>query len=71
MIDQTHEINDGHYFELMDRIHVITCNINDHVLEHPLTEKLDNVKKLIDEAIDKLSEAYQLIGQTLPDKEHE
>lgn len=56
------EINDGHYLELMDRLHVVNCTIEDHITTHPLTTSLPEVKKLIEEAQDKLSEAYQIVG---------
>lgn len=32
------KINDGHYLELMDRLHIVMSNIDDHILNHPLTE---------------------------------
>lgn len=56
-------INDGHYLELMDRLHVQTCMIDDHLVNHPLTKKIKKVKKLIDEAEWALLEAYQIVGQ--------
>ena len=27
------EINDGHYLELMDRLHVVSCTIDDHLVK--------------------------------------
>ena len=56
------EINDGHYLELMDRLHVANCMIEDHITTHPLTDTLPEVKKLVEEAQSKLWEAYQLVG---------
>ena len=56
------EINDGHYLELMDRLHVVNCIIEDHITTHPLTNSLPEVKKLAEEAQSKLWEAYQLVG---------
>jgi len=57
------KINDGHYLELMDRLHVQTCTIDSHLLSHPLTYKLKKVRKLIDTAQWALLEAYQVVGQ--------
>ena len=57
------KINDGHYLELMDRIHVQTCMIDSHLSSHPLTKKLKKVRKLIDSAQWALLEAYQVVGQ--------
>ncbi len=56
------KINDGHYLELMDRLHVQTCMIDDHLVSHPLTKKIKKVKKLIDNALMSLAEAYQIVG---------
>ena len=57
------EINDGHYLELMDRLHVQTCMIDSHLSGHPLTKKLKKVRKLINSAQWALLEAYQIVGQ--------
>ena len=56
------KINDGHYLELMDRLHVQTCMIDDHLVSHPLTKKIKKAKKLIDCAVMSLAEAYQIVG---------
>jgi len=56
------KINDGHYLELMDRLHVQTCMIDDHLVSHPLTKKIKKAKKLIDDAVMSLAEAYQIVG---------
>jgi hypothetical protein len=56
------KINDGHYLELMDRLHVQTCMIEDHLVSHPLTKKIKKAKKLIDDAVMCLAEAYQIVG---------
>jgi hypothetical protein len=57
------KINDGHYLELMDRLHVQTCMIEDHLANHPLTKKIKKAKKLIDSAGMSLAEAYQIVGR--------
>lgn len=57
------KINDGHYLELMDRLHVQTCMIEDHLVGHPLTKKIKKVKKLINDSQWALLEAYQIVGQ--------
>ena len=61
------KINDGHYSELMDRIHVIMCTINDHCLEHPLTQNEPAIENKINDAIALLYEAYQLVGDKSPE----
>ena len=55
-------INSGHYLELMDRIHIIMMNIQDHLIEHPLAENEKDIQKKIEKAQHKLWEAYQLVG---------
>ena len=57
------KINDGHYLELMDRLYIQICMIEDHLLNHPLTKKLKKVKKLVDISGMALAEAYQLVGE--------
>jgi hypothetical protein len=60
------EINDGHYLELMDRLHVIICTLNDHCLEHPLSESDSDIKFQIDYAIGQLWDVYQMVGKKSP-----
>ena len=56
-------INKGHYLELMDRIHVVMCNINDHILNHPLTENEIDITNKVETAFSNLWDAYQIVGQ--------
>jgi hypothetical protein len=55
-------INAGHYLELMDRIHVVSCTIDDHILNHPLSENEKDIQNKIDLALELLLEAYQMVG---------
>lgn len=63
------EINDGHYLEVMDRLHVIMETIDTHLLQHPLVEQNPELGALIDESIGDLFRAYQLTGNLLPEKQ--
>jgi xanthine dehydrogenase molybdopterin-binding subunit B len=65
------EINPGHYLELMDRIHIVMMNVQDHLLEHPLTQKYKDIEKQIEDAQHKLLKAYQLVGQKDYENENE
>jgi hypothetical protein len=56
------EINDGHYLELMDRLHVVCCTINEHILNHPLTEVNPLIQSKIENALESLYDAYQDVG---------
>jgi hypothetical protein len=62
-------LNDGHYLELMDRIHIINCTINDHLLTHPVANADSRVHSLLDKAIDELMDAYQIIGELIVEKQ--
>ena len=55
-------INKGHYFELMDRIHIVACMIDDHILNHPLSENEPDIQRKLDEALSLLLDTYQLVG---------
>ena len=55
-------INAGHYLELMDRLHVVNCTIDDHILNHPLTEHHKDIQDKIGDALELLFEAYQMVG---------
>ena len=46
----------------MDRLYVMMNTVNDHALQHPFTENYQEVGKLIQEALEKMWEAYQLVG---------
>lgn len=56
------EINDGHYLELMDRLHVIMSNLNDHCVKHPLAQSDDEIKFKIEYALGQVWDAYQTVG---------
>jgi hypothetical protein len=60
------EINDGHYLELMDRLHVVSCTIDDHILNHPLCGVNKDIQNKVDEALSLLMEAYQMTGNIIP-----
>ena len=60
------EINDGHYLELMDRLHIVSCTIDDHILNHPLCEVNKDIQYKIDTALSLLMEAYQMVGNKSP-----
>lgn len=57
------KINDGHYLEALDRLHVELDNIDRHLLKHPVFEKHKDVRETVIKAIVKLVEAYQLVGR--------
>jgi hypothetical protein len=66
MPKKKNKINDGHYLELMDRLHVLMSNLDTHIASHPLAENEPDVKKKISKAFKHLWEAYQLVGNKIP-----
>jgi len=64
-------INKGHYLELMDRIHIVCCTIDDYILNHPLSENEPEIQNKIDAALMLLLETYQLVGSKENDYEDE
>jgi len=52
-----------HYHEALDRLHVIACNCEDHLMQHPAIKLEPEVKQNIDKAIQHLWEPYQQIGK--------
>ena len=64
-------INKGHYLELMDRLHIVMMNIQEHIIEHPLAENEKDIQKKVEKAQHKLWEAYQLVGNKEDEYENE
>ena len=62
MSENKTKINDGHYLELMDRLHVIMCTLNDHCVEHPLADTDDELKFQLEYALGRLWDTYQYVG---------
>lgn len=56
-----HEINDGHYIELVDRIHIVLSNIDEHILNHPAACANPLIRSKVDSAINNLLDAYQAV----------
>jgi len=66
-----HEINPGHYLELMDRLHVLASTLHEHCLQHPLAEVDDEIYSAIETAIEATYEAYQIVGSKDFENENE
>jgi len=65
------KLNDGHYLEVMDRLHVITDMIDRHLMDHPVIDKNEDLKKLITFTTINLMEVYQRVGTLSYIKENE
>jgi len=64
-------INKGHYLELMDRIHILCCTLDEHILNHPLAENEPDIQSKLDEALMLLLDAYQIVGNKEDSYENE
>jgi hypothetical protein len=56
------KLNPGHYHEMMDRLHIIMENINDHLIQHPVAKVDKKINSHLNKALEELWEAYQLTG---------
>ena len=56
------ESNEGQYLELMDRIHIASINLDDHILNHPISIANPDVKYHLSVALDNLLIAYSTLG---------
>jgi len=56
------ESNKEQYLELMDRIHITSINLDDHILNHPISIANPDVKHHLSVALDSLLIAYSNLG---------
>jgi len=63
------KINDGHYLELLDRLHVIMCNVEEHCIKHPISKKNKDIRFQLEYALGQLWDAYQEVGNQSLKKE--
>ena len=56
------ESNEAQYLELMDRIHIASVNLDDHILNHPISLANPDVKYHLSVALDNLLIAYSNLG---------
>jgi hypothetical protein len=56
------KLNPGHYHEMMDRLHIIMENINDHLIQHPVAKVDKRIDSLLNKALEELWDAYQITG---------
>jgi len=60
------KINDGHYLELLDRLHVIMCNVEEHCVKHPISKKNKDIRFQLEYALGQLWDAQ--VGDLEDDK---
>jgi hypothetical protein len=54
-----------YYHEMTDRLHVVSCMINDHLIQHPVNKLDKEVSQPIEQALNLIYEAYQISGKKL------
>lgn len=60
-----HLLEKSHYREILDRTFIILNNIDNHLIQHPVSKLDKEVSNKIEKAHLILSEACQLTGQKL------
>ena len=63
--EKEYALNDGHYLELLDRVYVISCNVETHCVNHPLSKNDNDIKEKLETILDHLGELYQIIGSKI------
>ena len=58
-------LNEGHYHEITDRLHVIMSIIDEHIIQHPVGKINKKIYKKVEKAQTLLWEAYQESGKNL------
>ena len=58
-------INPAYYHEMADRLHVLICTMDVHLLQHPVAKLDKKISKNIEKAIELLEEAYQEAGSKM------
>lgn len=56
------KLDEFHYHEMLDRLHVMMAMADDHLQQHPVAKLETEVASHISSAVDHLWQAYQLIG---------
>lgn len=57
------KLDELHYHEMTDRLSVVMMVVENNLIQHPVAKLNKEVQSLIDQAHEKLFEAYQLSGR--------
>lgn len=57
------ELDEYHYHEFVDRTFIALEIIDSHLMNHPVCEQTPELKSLIEQSLDALSNAYQHAGR--------
>jgi hypothetical protein len=56
------QVDPFQYHELLDRLYLFTAMLDTYIMQHPATKINREVKQNVEQAIQHLSIAYQLVG---------
>lgn len=56
------KVDNMYYFELMDRSHIILCNVDDFLIQNPATKLNKSIAEKLDKIGELLSEVYSEAG---------
>ena len=56
------KLNDGHYLEVMDRLHVLMSTMDDHLFQHPVVKQNKELREHLIKGVVNLIKAYQEAG---------
>lgn len=56
------KLDQFHYHEMLDRLHVVMSMIDDHILQHPVAKVDKKLNSHLNKALEELWEAYQVAG---------
>lgn len=59
------KLNLGHWHEALDRAHCVSEIIQSMLLDHPAISQTKDIRVYIEDAQNKIGEAYQLLGNKL------
>lgn len=60
------ELNEGHYFEALDRSHVLMCSYSDFVDSHPAVQAHPEIAERASAALEAMMDVYQAVGAKMP-----
>jgi len=56
------KLDEFHYHEMVDRLHVVMVIVDDHLQQHPVAKIETKIGTHISAAVDHLWQAYQIAG---------
>jgi hypothetical protein len=61
-MSDAHDCNAGHYFELLDRVHIASSYLQMAIGDHPVLVAHPELAAKYEAAVERLEEIYQAVG---------